>query len=65
MYPGCNPMYPGCNPMYPGCSPVDTGCTPMCTQAFYRKRKIDHFEDLRESQKMRIQVRVDCPQMID
>ena len=51
--------------MYPGCSPVDTGCTSMCTQAFYRKRKIDHFEDLRESQKMRIQVRVDCPQMID
>ena len=40
------------------------GCNPMCTQAFYRKRKIDHFEDLRESQKMRIQVTSDCRQMI-
>ncbi len=41
------------------------GCNPMCTQAFYRKRKIDHFEDLRESQKMRIRVTSDCRQMIE
>jgi hypothetical protein len=34
-------------------------------KAFYRKRKIDHFEDLREPQKIRIQITADCRQMIN
>ena len=37
----------------------------LTSKAFYRKRKIDHYEDLCEAQKIRVQIRADCNQMVD
>ena len=39
--------------------------SPACSQEFYRKRKIDNFDDLSESQKMRLQITCNGRQMIE